>query len=62
MIKLTKREIEVAALVMLGLTNSEIAKRLSISPRTAQDHVYNCMTKYCVGSRRKLTYVLMKLA
>ena len=38
-LRLTRRELEVAELVGLGLTNREIAKRLVVSERTAQNHV-----------------------
>ena len=48
---LTRREIEVAALVGQGLSNPEIAKRLVISVRTAQGHVENILRKLGFTSR-----------
>jgi len=37
--RLTGRELEVAELIALGLTNQAIARRLSVAPRTAEAHV-----------------------
>jgi len=42
---LTTREREVLQLAAQGLTNAEIANRLSISPRTAETHRTNLMRK-----------------
>lgn len=51
---LTSREKEVAALVAEGLTNREIAARLSISERTADSHVQHIMGKLGFRSRAQL--------
>jgi DNA-binding CsgD family transcriptional regulator len=48
---LTPREREVALLVADGLTNTEVARRLYISPRTAAIHVSNILHKLGVTSR-----------
>ena len=56
--KLTKREREVAALVGTGQTNREIAERLFISPRTAEDHVAKIMRKLGVKSRHAVVSLL----
>ncbi len=48
---LTEREIEVARLVAAGLSNREIARRLVISPRTAEHHVQHVYAKLGVSSR-----------
>jgi DNA-binding CsgD family transcriptional regulator len=42
---LSRREAEVATLVAEGLTNRQIAERLVISERTAQNHVQHILTK-----------------
>jgi len=42
---LTRRERQVADLVAEGLTNREIAARLTIAPRTAESHVSTVLTK-----------------
>jgi DNA-binding CsgD family transcriptional regulator len=48
---LTPREREVAVLISDGLTNSELARRLYISPKTAAVHVSNILRKLGVPSR-----------
>jgi DNA-binding NarL/FixJ family response regulator len=51
---LTERQREVTALVARGLTNQEIASALVISPRTAETHVQNILTKLDLTSRSQL--------
>ncbi|MGX1972372.1 ATP-binding protein [Streptomyces kronopolitis] len=51
---LTRREREVAALVAEGLTNKEIAARLTISRRTAEGHVDRILTKMGFTSRTQI--------
>jgi NarL family two-component system response regulator LiaR len=48
---LSKREKEVLALVVEGLSNNEIAERLVISPATARHHVSACITKLGASNR-----------
>jgi LuxR family transcriptional regulator, maltose regulon positive regulatory protein len=45
------REVEVLQLVAEGLTDKEIAGRLSISEHTVHRHIANIMTKADVPSR-----------
>ena len=52
--KLTRREEDVAALVALGLTNYEISTRLSISERTAGNHVGRILKKLGLSSRAQI--------
>ena len=52
--RLTDRELEVAELVAEGLTNSAIARRLSVAPRTAEAHVENIRRKLQVRSRAQI--------
>jgi DNA-binding NarL/FixJ family response regulator len=52
--ELTPREREVVTLVGLGLSNSEIAERLVISPATAKTHVSRAMVKLHVRNRAQL--------
>ncbi|MFW6082413.1 MAG: response regulator [Chloroflexota bacterium] len=49
--ELTEREIEVLRLAGKGITNREIAERLSISHRTVQAHLSHIFGKLGVGSR-----------
>ena len=48
---LTEREVEVVALVARGHSNPQIAERLVISRRTAEQHVQNVYAKIGVSSR-----------
>jgi DNA-binding CsgD family transcriptional regulator len=50
----TGREREVATLLARGLTNSEIAETLVLSPHTVQDHIKSLFEKLDVGSRQEL--------
>ncbi|WP_433755762.1 ATP-binding protein [Nocardia sp. CA-135398] len=51
---LTKREIEVAALIETGLSNRGIAERLVISKRTADGHVERILAKLGFSSRAQV--------
>ncbi len=51
---LTPREREVATLVAQGLTNREIAERLYLSERTAQNHVQHILTKLGLPNRGQI--------
>ncbi len=55
---LTPREREVAVLISDGLTNTELARRLYISPRTAAVHVSNILRKLGVSSRTEVGELL----
>ncbi len=52
--ELTPREREVAVLLTEGLTNSELATRLFISPKTASVHVSNILAKLSMTSRAEI--------
>jgi DNA-binding CsgD family transcriptional regulator len=51
---LSARELEVAQLLAEGLTNRQIAQRLVISERTAQNHVQHILTKLGFSSRSQI--------
>ncbi|MFF3326863.1 response regulator [Streptomyces sp. NPDC002889] len=55
--QLTEREREVMALVGIGLSNEEIARRLVVSPLTAKTHVSRTMVK--LGARDRAQLVVM---
>lgn len=54
---LTAREREITALVAAGLSNTEIAGRLYISPATAKTHVNRAMLKTGARDRAQLVYL-----
>ncbi|MFL6204168.1 MAG: ATP-binding protein [Acidimicrobiales bacterium] len=58
---LTARELEVAALLADGLTNSEIADRLIVSAKTVDHHVSSVLTKLGVSSRRHVGQAAARL-
>lgn len=51
---LTARERETARLVAHGLSNADIAERLSLSVRTVESHIYRATTKLGVHDRAEL--------
>jgi predicted ATPase/DNA-binding CsgD family transcriptional regulator len=53
-VALTRRELEIAELVAEGLTNKEIASRLTIARRTAEGHVENILAKFGFTSRAQI--------
>jgi two-component system, NarL family, response regulator LiaR len=49
--QLSERELDVLRLIADGMENAEIAETLSISPRTAKNHVSNILAKLGLPSR-----------
>ena len=54
LLALTDREREVVSLVAAGLSNDEIAAKLTVSPLTAKTHVSRAMTKLAARDRAQL--------
>jgi DNA-binding NarL/FixJ family response regulator len=52
--QLTPREREIAELVVHGLTNKEIARRLGLSGATARNHVHNILQKLNLQRRGEI--------
>jgi DNA-binding NarL/FixJ family response regulator len=52
--RLTKREEEIAGLVAVGLTNREIAVRLSLSEHTVRNYLFRIFDKMGISSRVEL--------
>jgi DNA-binding CsgD family transcriptional regulator len=55
---LTDREAEIVMLIGEGLSNREVAKRLTVSPRTVESHIYRAMMKTGTASRDELAALL----
>jgi DNA-binding CsgD family transcriptional regulator/tetratricopeptide (TPR) repeat protein len=56
--KLTKREEEIAELVLQGFTNRDIARELSISENTVESHMTSIMNRLGIRSRHQLVDTL----
>ncbi len=56
--RLTAREQDATRLVMLGLSDKEIARRLAISPTTVRTHLENSFRKVGVSNRSALIHKL----
>lgn len=57
---LTRRELQVARLVARGLTNPQIAERLTIKPGTVSSHLDNVYARLRITSRAALTRWLVE--
>jgi DNA-binding CsgD family transcriptional regulator len=58
---LSDREVDVLRLAMRGLTNPDIAVRLSISPKTVGNHLQRVYGKLGVGTRAAAAFTAMRL-
>lgn len=57
---LTEREWTVLALMVEGLTNTQIAGRLTVSPSTIKSHVSNILSKLGVASRTEAVTLALR--
>ena len=55
---LSSREREIAALISGGLTNRQIAERLSVSVRTVEGHIYRGCTKLDASDREEFAAIV----
>lgn len=53
-VRMTHREREVIGLIAEGLSNKEIAQRLSLAPDTVKTHVHNILEKLALHSRLQI--------
>lgn len=58
---LTPRELDIAQLLAMRLSDKEIARRLSISPRTVSTHVTSILSKLGVHSRRDAASLVSRI-
>jgi len=56
---LTRREKDVATLVIQGYRNAEVAERLYLSVRTVEGHIYRIFEKLGISKRDELTAELL---
>jgi two-component system OmpR family sensor kinase len=59
--RLSPREQEVAALVMAGLSNAQIGRRLSITEGTAANHIRSIILKLDVPNRARVAAIMAQL-
>lgn len=59
--ELTPRESEILTLLVEGLTNKELAQRLTVSPRTVETHVERILSKLEVASRSRAIAKALRL-
>jgi DNA-binding CsgD family transcriptional regulator len=59
---LTDREREVAVLVCQGMSNKEIAKALTVSVRTVENHIYRACSNLGIATRDELGYLVSQFA
>ena len=57
---LTEREREVLSLMIEGLSNTQIAGRLTVSPSTIKSHVSNILSKLGVASRTEAVTLALR--
>ena len=53
-VRMTPREREVIALIVVGMSNKEIAKRLNVATDTVKSHVRNVMDKLALHTRLQI--------
>jgi DNA-binding NarL/FixJ family response regulator len=58
--RLTRREVEVACLIMQGLTNRQIAEALVITHGTAANHVAHVLEKLNAANRTQVAVIVQR--
>jgi DNA-binding NarL/FixJ family response regulator len=57
---ISKRERDIAALIAQGLSNKQIARRLSITLATVKDHVHHILSKTGLSNRAAIAAALFQ--
>jgi DNA-binding CsgD family transcriptional regulator len=60
LVKLSRRELEVAILVSQGLTNKQIARRLFLAERTVDNHVQHILNKLTLQNRAQIAAMVAR--
>lgn len=60
MFKLTKRELEIAELIIKGYTNKQIAELTNISIYTVKTHISNIFCKLNAKNRANAAFLLLQ--
>ena len=53
-VRMTKRELEIIALIADGQSNKEIARQLNIATHTVKSHMHNIMEKLALHNRLQI--------
>ena len=61
-VSVTARQREIVALAAQGLTNTAIAERLGMSPRSVQGHIFRACQRVGVNSRDQLVGVVLPVS
>lgn len=59
-VSLTKRESQIAELVVEGLSNKEIARRCAISKQSVKNHLSNIFKKFSLYNRTELAVMVVR--
>ena len=59
-VPLTEREREIVMLIGAGLSNRDVAERLTLSTRTVESHIYRAMAKTGTTRREELAMLLAR--
>jgi DNA-binding CsgD family transcriptional regulator len=57
---ISSREREIAALIAEGLSNREIADKLTVSVRTVEGHIYRACIKLDISDREELAAIVAR--
>jgi two-component system NarL family response regulator len=59
-VRMTKRELEIIALIADGQSNKEIARQLNVATHTVKSHVHNIMEKLALHTRLQIANFILE--